>query len=55
MVILYYQDLQESGPMVRPTCRKRQLMRHWLHLAGTECNYYHIIHHNWWSLCADVL
>jgi len=34
-VILCYQDLQESSPMVRPTCRKRRLSGHRLHLAGS--------------------
>jgi len=33
-VIPCYQNLQESSPTVRPTCRKRRLLGHRLHLAG---------------------
>jgi len=41
-VILYCQDLQGSSPTVRSTCRKRRLTGQRRHLAGTECNYFHI-------------
>jgi len=41
-VVLYYHDLKEFSPMIRPTCCERRRTGHWLNLAGSEYNYHNI-------------